>query len=99
MSVGFASFKHHKLPISIKIPVTIWQIVYTYMTAKSPNYVFANLVAAWLYVSENMFDRYYCIRPFCCLRNFANALKNSFLVIHVPMMGRKGIRAASSWCH
>ena len=30
------SFKHLKLPISIKLPVTIWQIVYIYMTAISP---------------------------------------------------------------
>ena len=30
------SFKHLKLPISVKIPVTIWQIVYIYMTAISP---------------------------------------------------------------
>ena len=31
-------FKHLNLPISIKIPVTIWQIVYIYMTAiRSPN--------------------------------------------------------------
>ena len=28
-----SSFKHLKLPISIKIPVTLWQIVYIYMTA------------------------------------------------------------------
>ena len=31
-----SSFKHLNLPISIKIPVTIWQIVYIYMTTKSP---------------------------------------------------------------
>ena len=47
-----SSFKHLDLPISIKIPVTIWQIVYFYMTAISPifdfmNYAFANLVVAW----------------------------------------------------
>ena len=46
------SFKHLKLPISIKIPVTIWQIVYIYMTANITkfnfmNYAFAKLVAAW----------------------------------------------------
>ena len=39
MSIGFASFKHLKLPISIKIPVTIWQIVYIDMTAISPNLI------------------------------------------------------------
>ena len=31
-----SSFKHLKLPISIIIPVTIWQIVYIYMTALLP---------------------------------------------------------------
>ena len=30
LSIVFASFKHPKLPISIKIPVTLWQIVYIY---------------------------------------------------------------------
>ena len=30
------SFKNLNLPISIKIPVTIWQIVYIYMTAIRP---------------------------------------------------------------
>ena len=34
-----SSFKHLKLPISIKIPETIWQIVYIYMTAISPNMI------------------------------------------------------------
>ena len=32
-------FKHLELPISIQIPVTIWQIVYIYMTAISPNLI------------------------------------------------------------
>ena len=46
-------FKHLNLPISIKIPVTIWQIVYIYMTAISPKfdfkiYAFAKLVVVWL---------------------------------------------------
>ena len=44
-----SSFKHLKLQISIKIPVTLWQIVYIYMTAISMNYAFAKLVVAWLY--------------------------------------------------
>ena len=35
----FSSFKHLKLSISIKIPVSIWQIVYIYMTAISPNLI------------------------------------------------------------
>ena len=50
MSIGVASFKHLEMPISIKIPVTLWQIVYIYMTALSMNYAFAKLVVAWLYV-------------------------------------------------
>ena len=33
MSIVFTSFKHHKLPISIRIPVTLPQIVYICMTA------------------------------------------------------------------
>ena len=33
MSVVFTSFKHSKLPISIKSPVTLLQIVYICMTA------------------------------------------------------------------
>ena len=48
-----SSFKHFKLPISIKIPVTIWQIVYlhdSYITKLNfMNYAFAKLVVAWLY--------------------------------------------------
>ena len=42
-----SSFKHLKLPISIKIPVTISQIVYIYMTAISMNYAFVKLVVIW----------------------------------------------------
>ena len=34
-----SSFKHLKLPIIIKIPVTKWQIVYICMTAISPNLI------------------------------------------------------------
>ena len=37
MSIVFVSFKHLELPISIKISVTIMQIVYICMTATSPN--------------------------------------------------------------
>ena len=37
-----SSFKHLKLSIRI-----VWQIVYIYMTAVSPNYAFARLVVAW----------------------------------------------------
>ena len=46
-----SSFKHLKLPISIKIHVTtyLWQIIYIYMTAISMNYAYAKLVVAWLY--------------------------------------------------
>ena len=37
MSIVFTSFKYPKLPISIKIPVTLQQIVYISMTAISSN--------------------------------------------------------------
>ena len=56
MSIVFASFKHLKLPTSIKIPVTVLQVVYIYMTTIYPNSIsrttyFANLVVAWLYIT------------------------------------------------
>ena len=35
--LSLSLFKHPKLPISIKIPVTLLQIVYICMTAISPN--------------------------------------------------------------
>ena len=37
MAIVFTSFKHPKLAISIKIPVTLLHIVYICMTAISPN--------------------------------------------------------------
>ena len=50
MSIVFTSFKHPKLPISIKIPVTLLQIVHICMTAIAKfdfmNYAFAKLVVA-----------------------------------------------------
>ena len=55
MSIVFTSFKHPKLPISIKIPVTLLQIVYinlhdSYISKFDfMNYLFANLLVAWLY--------------------------------------------------
>ena len=42
MSIVFASFKHLKLPISVKMPVTMPQIVDINMTAKSHNLDFIN---------------------------------------------------------
>ena len=52
MFISFASLKHLNLQISIKILVTIWQIVYIYVTAISLNLFselfFAKLVLAWL---------------------------------------------------
>ena len=39
MSLVLASFKHLKLPINIKIPVTLPQIVYIWMTPISPNLI------------------------------------------------------------
>ena len=51
--LGFPLLNISRLPTSIKIPVTIWQIVYIYMTAiitkfDFVNFAFANLVVAWL---------------------------------------------------
>ena len=48
-----SSFKHLKLPISIKIHVTIWQIVlYLHDSCITKfdfmNYAFADMVVAWL---------------------------------------------------
>ena len=42
--------KHSKLPISIKIPVTLLQIIYNCMTSKLEfmNYLFDSLLVAWL---------------------------------------------------
>ena len=53
MCIVFASFKHLKLPISIKIPVTLWQNVHICITAVSHKnefmkYLLANLLVAWL---------------------------------------------------
>ena len=63
MSIFFASLKHINLPTSIKIPITIWQIVYIYVRVLSPNlisclllllyftfmkYSFTKLVGPWL---------------------------------------------------
>ena len=55
MSIVFTSFKHPKLPISIKNPVTLLQIVYTFYLHdryiskfEFMNYLFANLLVAWL---------------------------------------------------
>ena len=43
--IVFASYKLLKLPISIKIPVTLPQIVYTYISKfEFMNYLFANLL-------------------------------------------------------
>ena len=43
-----SSFKHLKQPISIKIPVNIWQILYIYMTAISPNFIsWTVLLLSW----------------------------------------------------
>ena len=48
MFIVFAYFKHLKMPISTKIPVTIWQIVYIYMTAISPNLIsYTMLLLSW----------------------------------------------------
>ena len=50
-----SSFKHLKLPISIKIPVTIWQILNIYMTAISPNLISSTMLfLSWLLHGSNV---------------------------------------------
>ena len=53
-----SSFKHLNLLISIKIPVTIWQIVFVYMTAISPNLIsLTMLLLSWyLHGSTSPYD-------------------------------------------
>ena len=61
MTIVFTSFKHPKLPISIKISVTLLQIIYICMTEnylylhdiyiskfEFMNYLFANMLVPWL---------------------------------------------------
>ena len=48
MSIVFASFKHLKLPISIKIPVTIPQFFCIFMTTVSLNSIaWATYLITW----------------------------------------------------
>ena len=53
IAISIASLNYLKLPMSIKIPVTIWQIALylhdSYITKFDfMNYAFAKLVLAWL---------------------------------------------------
>ena len=57
MSISFAPFKHLNLSIKIKIPVTIWQIVYIYMRAFSPNGEFRT-AHAWIWIIFCMLNTY-----------------------------------------
>ena len=50
MSIVFTSFKHPKLPICIKIPVTLLQIDSYISKFKLINYLFANLLVVLLYL-------------------------------------------------
>ena len=54
MSIVFASFKHLKLPISIKIHVTLLHIIYICMTAVLSNFQFMNYFFANLVVVCNL---------------------------------------------
>ena len=65
ISVVFASFEHLKLPISIKIPVTLLQnCLYLHDSYISKfefmNYLFANLLVTWLY--SHMIDEQWKLR-------------------------------------
>ena len=55
MCIVFTSFKHPKLPISIKITITLLQIVNIFMTAifEFMNYLFANLRGC------NIFEKFF----------------------------------------
>ena len=60
MSIGFASYKHLKLPISIEIPVTVslyHNCLYLHDSYISKfdfmNFLFANMVLAQLYQDKN----------------------------------------------
>ena len=66
MSIVFVSFKDLELPISIKIYVTILQIVYICMSGISVNFFLANLVVALLYVSNNSFEQHKSNYVFSC---------------------------------
>ena len=55
MSIGFTLLNISKCQSVLKyLSVTIWQIVYIYMTAISMNYAFAKLVVAWLYLCSSV---------------------------------------------
>ena len=62
MSIVFTSLKHPKLPISIKIPVTLLQIVLLHdsyiIKFEIINYLFANLLVAWLNCKIVLFKPY-----------------------------------------
>ena len=72
MSIVFAPFKHLKLPISITIPVTHYTTNCLYLEDSYiseidyMNYLFANLVVAWLYLYfaariGNAYQNYMCL--------------------------------------
>ena len=48
MSIVFTSFKHPKLPISIKIPVTLYLHDSYISKFEFMNYLFDNLLVEWL---------------------------------------------------
>ena len=48
MSIVFTSFKHPKLPMSIKIPVTLLQVVSYISKFEFMNCLFANLLVSLL---------------------------------------------------
>ena len=52
MPIVFASLQHVTLPINVKIPVTLLQILYIYMTVLSSNFDFKNHRFAILVLAE-----------------------------------------------
>ena len=54
ISIVFTSFKHPKLPISIRIPVTLHLHGCSISKFEFMNYLFASLQVAWLYIKATI---------------------------------------------
>ena len=91
MSVVFTSFKRSKLPISVKIPVTLLQKNCLYLhdsyisKFEFMNYHYANLLVAWLYVLTNCTYVYLRVFYSTCF-DFCSSLKMSVHFIFIVHM-------------
>ena len=52
-----------------------------------------------LVYQKTMFDRYYCIRSFCHLKTFENALKSSFLYCYNDAQKLEGFVGFEKACY